>query len=175
MLPADAIVIPVSLCTYVGHCNLHSEPLIGLNAIRCMQISKIISDVVSSKLGVPSDRFYLSVSTYHSSHGFRSIHGPGALQQQSDGIPQYLSTLGITPPSRGESTLILIIPGTVYPWLDRPTLTTHPLYKPKQHHSRQSVICHPWIKTQPRKKECTCCLVLIIARHLTCAIDDQDS
>ena len=27
-----------------------------------MQISKIISDVVSSKLGVPSDRFYLSVS-----------------------------------------------------------------------------------------------------------------
>ena len=27
-----------------------------------VQISKIISDVVSSKLGVPSDRFYLSVS-----------------------------------------------------------------------------------------------------------------
>ena len=27
-----------------------------------MQISKIISDVVSSKLGVPSDRFYLNVS-----------------------------------------------------------------------------------------------------------------
>ncbi len=26
-----------------------------------MQISKIISDVVSSKLGVPSDRFYLNV------------------------------------------------------------------------------------------------------------------
>ena len=36
-----------------------SEPVSKRNV---MQISKIISDVVSSKLGVPSDRFYLNVS-----------------------------------------------------------------------------------------------------------------
>ena len=38
---------------------LPSEPVSKRNV---MQISKIISDVVSSKLGVPSDRFYLNVS-----------------------------------------------------------------------------------------------------------------
>ena len=34
-----------------------------------VQISKLISDVVSSKLGVPSDRFYLSVSPEEMSNG----------------------------------------------------------------------------------------------------------
>ena len=54
-----------------------------------MQISKIISDVVSSKLGVPSDRFYLSVSlcygllqpTTHSLSGLPfQVESPGKIE-----------------------------------------------------------------------------------------------